>query len=90
MLLVILEREAATAGLRRRLDERDHAVVAVEGMMKQNVALAQKTIARVLAALPDSRSCSCASALKNAIITERSQIPKKVRTDLKPIIGKYL
>jgi 5'-methylthioadenosine phosphorylase len=59
-------------------------------ILQQNVALAQKTIARVLAALPDSRSCSCASALKNAIITERSQIPKKVRRDLKPIIGKYL
>ncbi len=59
-------------------------------ILQQNVALAQKTIGRVIAALPETRSCSCASALKNAIITERSQIPKKIRANLKPIIGKYL
>ena len=59
-------------------------------ILQQNVELAQRTIARVIATLSDSRSCSCASALKDAIITERSQIPKKIRADLKPIIGKYL
>jgi 5'-methylthioadenosine phosphorylase len=59
-------------------------------ILQQNVELAQRTIGRVIATLSDSRSCSCASALKDAIITERSQIPKKIRADLKPIIGKYL
>ena len=59
-------------------------------VLKQNVELAQKTIRRVVASLAEPRSCSCVSALKNAIITERAQIPKKIRGDLKPIIGKYL
>ena len=59
-------------------------------ILQQNVELAQRTIGRVIATLSDSRSCSCASALKDAIITEHSQIPKKIRADLKPIIGKYL
>jgi 5'-methylthioadenosine phosphorylase len=59
-------------------------------VLKQNVELAQKTIRRVVASLAGPRFCSCASALKNAIITERAQIPKKIRADLKPIIGKYL
>jgi 5'-methylthioadenosine phosphorylase len=59
-------------------------------ILRQNVELAQKTIARVIARLSESRTCPCASALKDAIITERSQIPKKIRADLKPIIGKYL
>lgn len=59
-------------------------------ILQQNVELAQKTIGRVIAMLSDSRTCSCATALKDAIITERSQIPKKMRADLKPIIGKYL
>jgi 5'-methylthioadenosine phosphorylase len=66
--------------------EIDHVLT----ILRQNVALAQKTIGRVIATLSDSRSCSCAFALKDAIITERSQIPKKLRADLKPIIGKYL
>ena len=62
----------------------------VLAVLKQNVELAQRTIRRVLTSLGECRSCSCASALKDAIITERRQIPKKVRADLKPIIGKYL
>jgi 5'-methylthioadenosine phosphorylase len=67
--------------------------VEIEHVLKvlaANVALAQKTIRRVVHSLPDSRSCACASSLKNAIITESSRIPKKIRADLRPIIGKYL
>jgi 5'-methylthioadenosine phosphorylase len=67
--------------------------VEIEHVLKvlaQNVALAQETIRRVVPSLSDLRSCACASSLKNAIITEPSRIPKKIRTELGPIIGKYL
>ncbi len=67
--------------------------VEIEHVLKilaQNVELARKTIRRVVQSLADSRSCACASSLKNAIITEPSRIPKKIRADLRPIIGKYL
>ena len=59
-------------------------------VLQQNVALAQTTIRRVVETLAESRSCHCASSLKDAIITERRRIPKAVRTQLRPIIGKYL
>jgi 5'-methylthioadenosine phosphorylase len=59
-------------------------------VLKQNVDLAQRTIRRVAEGLAGLRSCACASSLKDAIITDRSRIPKKVRADLRPIIGKYL
>jgi 5'-methylthioadenosine phosphorylase len=59
-------------------------------VLKQNVALAQRTIARASAELSEPRSCGCVSALKNAIITEWARIPKKIRAELQPIIGKYL
>jgi 5'-methylthioadenosine phosphorylase len=62
----------------------------VLAVLRQNVDLAQRTIRRAVALLTDSRSCACAVALKDAIITERSHIPKKIRSDLRPIIGKYL
>ena len=62
----------------------------VLAVLRQNVALAQKTIRRAVTMLTESRSCSCRSSLKDAIITERSRIPKKVKSDLRPIIGKYL
>jgi 5'-methylthioadenosine phosphorylase len=59
-------------------------------VLKQNVDLAQRTIRRAVTQLPSARACACASALKDAIITERARIPKKLRADLRPIIGKYL
>jgi 5'-methylthioadenosine phosphorylase len=62
----------------------------VLAVLKNNVELAQRTIRRAVAKLGERRSCACASALKDAIITERSRIPKKLRADLRPIIGKYL
>jgi 5'-methylthioadenosine phosphorylase len=62
----------------------------VLAVLRQNVALAQRTIQRAVAGLSDARGCSCRSALKDAIITEKSRIPRKIRSDLEPIIGKYL
>jgi 5'-methylthioadenosine phosphorylase len=62
----------------------------VLAVLRQNVALAQKTIRQAMTMLSEPRSCSCRSSLKDAIITERSRIPRKVRSDLRPIIGKYL
>jgi 5'-methylthioadenosine phosphorylase len=59
-------------------------------VLKNNVDLAQRTIRRAVAKLSAPRPCACASALKDAIITERARIPKKLRAELRPIIGKYL
>jgi 5'-methylthioadenosine phosphorylase len=60
-------------------------------VMKLNVEFAQKAIAGLARSLPArSRSCACANALKDAIITDRSVIPPKVAADLRPIIGRYL
>jgi 5'-methylthioadenosine phosphorylase len=59
-------------------------------VLRQNVELAQRTIRRVVGRLSDAPSCGCRSSLKNAIITDRARIPKNVRADLEPIIGKYL
>lgn len=66
--------------------EIDHVLA----VLKQNVDLAQRTIRRAASRLSSARSCACASALKNAIITERARIPKKLRAELRPLIGKYL
>ncbi len=62
----------------------------VLAILKENVQLAQHIIRRTIAYFPEGRSCKCATSLKDAIITERSRVPKKIRRDLKPIIGKYL
>jgi 5'-methylthioadenosine phosphorylase len=62
----------------------------VLAVLQNNVLLARQTIGLAAAALMEQRTCTCASALKDAIITDRRMIPRKLRQDLKPIIGKYL
>jgi 5'-methylthioadenosine phosphorylase len=62
----------------------------VLAVLQHNADLAQRTIRRVATLLTNSRSCFCAMSLKDAIITERSRIPRKIRSELRPIIGKYL
>ena len=59
-------------------------------VLQRNVELARNAIRRVVTSLSAARSCNCASSLKDAIITDRANIPKAVRANLKPIIGKYL
>jgi len=68
----------------------DVEIEQVLAVLQHNVALAQRTIRGAVAALTEPRTCGCASALRDAIITDRRMISRKVRQDLKPIIGKYL
>jgi len=94
-----LAREAeicfATLALATDYDCWNHTAADVEieqvlRVLKENVELAQRMIRRALNSLPRNRSCPCASALQNAVITDRAKIPKQVLRDLKPILGKYL
>jgi 5'-methylthioadenosine phosphorylase len=67
--------------------------VTVEGVvaiLNKNVALSRRIIRSTVPRLPGKRACPCATALKNAILTSPSAIPRKIKSDLKPIIGKYL
>lgn len=73
-----------------------HSVQAVDiteilRVMRLNVELAQKAVKNLAAAVGErGRSCSCSSALKDAIITDRSVIPARRIAELRPIIGKYI
>jgi 5'-methylthioadenosine phosphorylase len=68
----------------------DVEIEQVLAVLQNNVMLARRAIGAAVAALTEPRSCSCARALRDAIITDRRLIPRKLRQDLKPIIGKYL
>jgi 5'-methylthioadenosine phosphorylase len=58
--------------------------------LMQNAKNAQQVIAEAVARLPFERSCECASALKHAIITRAEAVPRLVKNELAPIVGKYL
>jgi 5'-methylthioadenosine phosphorylase len=68
----------------------DVEIQQVIAILQKNVELAQRIIRRALPEIAEPRSCPCASALKDALVTERERIPTDVRKNLQPILGKYL
>jgi len=71
----------------------DHDAVTVDQIITnlvKNSENAARVLVETLHAMPAARSCSCGSALKNAILTDVSQIPPQARRDLDLLIGKYL
>ena len=71
----------------------DHDSVTID-MIVQNVTrnaeTAKRVIRKVLSALPIDRTCECATALSDAILTRPDVIPEQIKSELAPIIGKYL
>src|SRR3954463_6860832 len=71
----------------------DHDSVTVElivANLMQNAATAQKTIAEAVSRLDGARTCACKDALATAIITQPQYIPEPIKTELAPLIGKYM
>jgi len=59
--------------------------------LNKNTHNVQQVIREVVPAIAaGKRSCTCAEALHNAIITREDLIPPQVKNDLRIIIGKYL
>jgi 5'-methylthioadenosine phosphorylase len=71
----------------------EHDPVTVEqivAVLNQNSANATKVIRAAVSVMPEERSCACASALKFAILTDKTVMPKDTRDKLDLLIGKYL
>ncbi|MDO8750118.1 MAG: S-methyl-5'-thioadenosine phosphorylase [Dehalococcoidia bacterium] len=58
--------------------------------LSKNVATSKEIVRRLLTRLSPERTCACASALKSAMITDRSAIPAATKKRLAPLIGKYM
>jgi 5'-methylthioadenosine phosphorylase len=71
----------------------DHDSVTVElivANLMQNAATAQKTIAEAVSRIEGPRGCACKDALATAIITRPEQVPDQIKSELEPIIGRYM
>lgn len=71
-------------------DYREVDINMVFDHLMKNSDNAKKIIQETVGNLPDESGCSCGKALEYAIITNREMIPESVKTDLDPIIGKYM
>ncbi len=70
--------------------EEDVTVEMIVKNLTKNVETAKKIIKVGIPELPRVRSCQCATALKDAIITRPDAIPEKRKKELELIIGKYI
>jgi 5'-methylthioadenosine phosphorylase len=70
--------------------EEDVSVEAVVKILQKNVETARAILQSAVRLVPERRTCSCAHALRDAIITPQHAIPEQVKRDLAPIVGKYL
>jgi 5'-methylthioadenosine phosphorylase len=68
----------------------DVTVEQIVQVLNQNAANACRVVKAAVAVLPRERSCACASALKNAILTRPEAIPEATKERLELLIGKYL
>jgi 5'-methylthioadenosine phosphorylase len=62
----------------------------VIAVLHTNADNAAKVVRASVAAMPKERACGCASALKYAILTDRSAIPAAAKERLGLLVGKYL
>jgi len=68
----------------------DVSIEAILTIIRNNVIMARTIIRHAIRSIGDDRSCPCASALRHAVITDRSTIPAAAREKLELIAGKYL
>ena len=61
----------------------------IENLMK-NAALAKEIVKKTVAQIPLEAGWPCHSALKNAIMTDKKLWPAKTKSELKPLLEKYL
>ena len=59
-------------------------------ILRQNIDLSKRIIRLAVGKIGEKRECGCASALKNAIVTDPKLIPAERKKELAPIIGKYM
>ena len=70
-----------------------HEDVTVEAIIKiihQNVAMAKNIIRFAVAEIGSARPCQCGSAMRYAVITDRTVIPEITKQKLMPIVGRYM
>ena len=61
----------------------------IANLMK-NVSTSKALLRQVIPTLGGERDCPCESALRDAIITQKEQIPEGLKRKLAPVTGRYL
>jgi len=70
--------------------DHDHVTMdQIVAVLLKNAEHACAVVRQAVAAMPKTRSCKCSSALKNAIVTQKSAVPAATLERLRLLVGKY-
>jgi len=58
--------------------------------LQQNAGMAKRVLKAGVRRLPTPRDCECSTALKFALVTQPALVPERVKSELAPIIGRYM
>lgn len=72
------------------VSEQPVTVEMVIATLHKNVEIAQQAVAETVEQIPENHTCSCHSALANAIMTRADAVPPDVLERMKPITGRLL
>ncbi|MCK4591328.1 MAG: S-methyl-5'-thioadenosine phosphorylase, partial [Candidatus Latescibacteria bacterium] len=71
----------------------DVSIVTIDQVIKnllKNADVAKEILKKAVPLIPQQRTCQCADALKDAILTSKEMIPPETKKRLELITGKYL
>lgn len=66
------------------------SVEVIMAVLSDNAAAARRAMRGAAGRIDPRRGCSCRSAMRDAILTDRQEIPEDVKKRLQPIVGRYL
>jgi len=70
--------------------EEEVSVDAILEVMHKNIVTSKLLLTEAIGRISQERSCGCGDALKFAILTPMDKVPNQTKSDLEPILSKYL
>ncbi len=73
-----------------RVEEEPVTLEMIIGNLNKNAETAKRILKAVIPTIAKERTCACATASQNAIVTHKDKIPENTKKKLDVIFGKYL
>ncbi len=73
-----------------RVEEESVTLEMIIGNLNKNAEMAKRILKTVIPTIPKEKTCACATASQNAIVTHKDKIPENIKKKLDVIFGKYL
>jgi 5'-methylthioadenosine phosphorylase len=66
------------------------SVETILAVLRGNAVMAQRALITAVSRIDEARRCNCRDALRYAIVTDPARVPDAVKTELAPLLGRYI